>query len=321
MYKSVLIGLGSIAWKLGAGLNSASSLNHKDAMDNNPNVKLVAGFSPDKNEVEEFINISGLKGYTDLTAMLEKEKPDLVSICSPLAFHAEQLQLCFDYQISMIWLEKPVASQTSEVESLETHRQAMQTPSTVLVNFQRRYTESYNRLKQILNKKTYGNPLAVEVHYSRGLEINGSHMMDMLAFLFSDSQFELVWVEQGSKHNNPDFIVRLKSQILVHVVGIESSFHNIDLSITFEQARLSIYHGGMTLKVEEVKENDLFPGYYRLYDIAPDALGEPGFDRAFDKALTDLTESYEQKRQPVSNLLTVLQGQKLVEDVLQIRLV
>jgi predicted dehydrogenase len=317
MYKAVLVGLGNIAWRLGRDSRSGSSLSHKDSFDQNHKVKLIAGYAPDDREVQDFVQNCGVKGYVSLSQMLEQESPDIVSICSPQEYHAEQLEKCFNYKVPMVWLEKPATVSVAETKKLENLRGQMLKSSTVLVNFQRRYTESYQRLKQLIQEEVYGRSISVEIHYSRGLVLNGSHMVDMLVYLFPESKFELLWVERYHKLDNPDFVVRLSDRLVAHVIGVESTFHNIDVRVTCEQARLSIEHGGMTVRIEEVRENHLFSGYYRLYDKESGDLGAPGFDHAFDKALEDLIESFEQEHQPNSNLMTAFKSQALIEGVVK----
>jgi predicted dehydrogenase len=319
MYKSVLIGLGNIAWKMGCDSISGSSLSHADAFRQSSKVMLTAGSSPDADELCQFSNSLSVTGYDNLDEMLTQEKPDIVSICSPHEFHAEQLEVCFNYKVPMIWLEKPVASSVSEIEKLENLRKEMPRLSTVLVNFQRRYTESYQKLKQLLKSNVYGRTLSVEVCYSRGLVINGSHMMDILAYLFPQSSFDLLWVERNVQLDNPDFVIQIEDGLIAHVSGIEANYHNIDITITCEKGRLSILHGGMSTRVEEVEENSMFAGFYRLNDKQSGELGVPGFSHAFDKALEDLITSYESECQPSSNLESAIIGQTLVEKVMQER--
>ena len=83
MLNAVLIGLGNVAWRFGQDINSESSLNHKDALLKNNQVSLLAGYSPDYIQVNEFSKSTGIMGYTNLKKMLKEIKPDIVSICSP----------------------------------------------------------------------------------------------------------------------------------------------------------------------------------------------------------------------------------------------
>ncbi len=314
MYKAALIGLGKIAWKF--GYKKKLSLSHWAALKRHQKITFIAGYSPDPDEVEQFKYNCNASGYHDLIEMLEDVNPDVVSICSPQKFHASQVEICMDHQVPMIWLEKPAGISVAEVERLEYLRKKMRQPSKVLVNFQRRYTHSYRKLKKIIEHEMYGRPLSVDIHYSQGLVSNGSHMIDTLMYLFPRSEFELLWVEKGNNLCNPNFTIQISDQLIAQVSGIDSKFHNIDIVITCEQGRLSIIHGGMTVRVEQVKENDLFAGYYRLYDMESTNLGSGGFDCAFDVALKDLIQSFERDSQTISNLATALKSQALIEKVL-----
>ena len=211
----------------------------------------------------------------------------------------------------------PIISGKETIKKLEKLRRELEYSSTILVNFQRRYTVSYQRLKNMIKNKTYGDVISIEINYSRGLETNGSHMIDLLSYIFPDLEFELLWVETGRRLLNPNFVIRLSNDLIVSVIGIEALFHNIDLRVTCDKARLSIEHTGMSVRVERVRKNELYSGFYRLYDEESDELGEAGFDHAFDYALIDLIKSHETCTQPTSNLTTALSSQAIVETVLK----
>jgi predicted dehydrogenase len=320
MLKAVLIGLGNIAWKFSNNKNSKSSLSHMDAFLSNNNVELCAGYSPDSNHVEIFSKNTGFVGYDNLNKMLEEISPDIVSICSPQEFHFQHVKLCIDYQVPMIWLEKPAASSADEINSMEKLRVSMKKPSTILVNYQRRYSENYQKLKAIIEKESYGKPLLVEINYSKGLQLNGSHMLDILIYLLPNFSYELLWVDDRDMLDNPSFICRLSDNLNVNLNvnfnGINVDFHNIDIRILFEKARISIEHCDMSLRVEKVVENKIYPGFHLLNDSNAKELGIPGFNYSFDLALEDLINSNNKKIQPKSNLMTALKSQKLLENVL-----
>jgi predicted dehydrogenase len=316
MYKAVLIGLGKISWKFGSDINSNSSLCHKDAFEKNSKIDLVGGFSPFKSETENFSNETGVKSYNNLELMFDEQKPDIVSICSPVENHSNNLKKCLQYNISMIWLEKPAAQSVLEIKKLEEYRSLISPTSKVLVNYQRRYTDIYRSMKGFISNSSYGKCQLVNINYSRGLVTNGSHMLDLLDYFFPNEVMHILWVEKGRDIQNPSFILRLSNKLVIHVTGLDLNFHNLDVIITFEKARLSIIHGGMTLRHEVIKENDLFDGYYRLYDEKTDDLRVKGFDSAFDNSLENLIESYENNSEPLSNLKTSLRSQSLIEIIL-----
>lgn len=314
-YRAVLVGLGNIAWKLGRDGRSGASLSHAAALQLNPQTDLVGGYSDTQADRGEFTTVFDVPAFSCLESMLDSLKPDIVSICSPTEFHFQQTEICLQKLVPMLWLEKPPAQSARQCLLLEELRERSSSNLKVLVNFQRRYTESYYNLKKLLEDGSYGKVLLGEVTYSRGLVTNGSHMLDMIFFLFGENGYNVEWMDKKDDMGNPSFILRYDNNILINVKGINADYHCIDVSVTCEKARLSVLHGGMTPKVEEVIEHELFPGYYRLKEIASDALGAGGFSFAFDKALADLIDAYEQDRPPGSNLATAYKSMRLLEQV------
>lgn len=314
-YKVALIGLGNIGYKFGKDASSNSSLSHYSAYDSNPSTQVIAGYTPDEMELNSFENATGIKGYRDLNKLFEI-KPDIVSICSPTENHIENLELCLNNNIPMIWLEKPIASKIDSINSLRQNLKSMKQPPKILVNFFRRYHSGYIKLRRLIKNKTFGELTYININYSKGLLNNGLHMLDMIPFLFNVSSYEVIWKERISERENPSFILEADSGLKIYVHGTNTDYHNIDITVTTQSAKLSIIHGGMTVRVEKSREHELFPGFYRLSDSDDESLGSGGFMNAFDLALTDLIDCYEKNSSPNSNLETAYFSHQLLETVI-----
>jgi len=77
-YRAAIIGTGGIA---GAHVNAGRSLGER--------VELVAGVDTNAEQLNTFCDKHGIAGrYTDATAMLAEQRPDLVSIATPPGTHA-----------------------------------------------------------------------------------------------------------------------------------------------------------------------------------------------------------------------------------------
>ncbi len=315
LYRAALVGLGNIGWKFGADA-SGSSLSHAAAIRKNSHTKLVAGCSPDSDDRNAFEQEYGLPTYVDFKEMLDEVGPQLVSVCSPTANHFFQTCVCMERGIPMVWLEKPAAENSAELRKLLELQRHVNGDSQISVNYHRRYVDSYFQMQIALKEERMGAVRFAEIRYSRGLLTNGSHMLDMIFFMFGETGYELLWVERGSDSNNPSFTLRLENGCLVTVNGCALPYHNIDFSVTCDGGRISILHNDMTPKVEVSVEHEHYPGYYRLKDEGKSFLGRGGSAFSFDRALTDLIESYEAGRLPASSLVTSLPGQELVEKVL-----
>jgi predicted dehydrogenase len=94
--------------------------------------------------------------YTDAQAMLEREKPDLVSICTPPMTHTP---LCMAAMRAGAWAlsEKPVCASLAELDQLaRTERETGCYTSSV---FQWRFGSGAIHIKRLLDQQQLGRPL------------------------------------------------------------------------------------------------------------------------------------------------------------------
>ncbi len=315
MYKAVLIGLGNISWKFDS--EAGVSLSHLSSFFNNNQVDLVAGCDPQKSERELFKSKHNIKTYLNYKTMIYEEKPDIVSICSPTKYHYEHLEFCIKNDIKMVWLEKPAVESCSQLDNLI----RLNKTTKVVVNYQRRYTSTYQKFKEVLDNLEYGKPKIVEVRYSRDLLTNGSHMIDMIFYILSISKYELLWVENDIKTSSPSFVIRDKRGFLIIVSGSELPFHNIDFTITFNNKRVSILHNDIDSKIEDMVEHEMYPDFYRLIDSKSNFFDSiMNKNCAFDSALKDLINSYELTIEPKSSLSTAYKTHELIDKILNFNL-
>ncbi len=97
MIKTALIGLGRIGWQF----HLPEILRHCE-------YSLVAVVDPLEARLNEAKDNYNVRGYTDHTAMLEAEKPNLVVIASPTMFHEEQTLAAFAAGCDVL-LDKPMS--------------------------------------------------------------------------------------------------------------------------------------------------------------------------------------------------------------------
>jgi predicted dehydrogenase len=314
-YKAAISGLGNIAYKYGLVPDSMhGSLSHFAALDSCEETIVVAGCSPCEEERVSFERLTGVRTYGSYSEMLRCEEPDLVSICSPTDCHFSQALEAIEAGVPMVWLEKPPATNCDEICELLSAKKRHEHQTTIVVGYQRRYSECYVRLKSLLDQRSLGDCFHVELQYSKGLETNGVHIVDVLFYLFGNLEFNLDWVQRGEL-SNPSFMMSMQSGIPVAVIGSDVPYHSIDLRLLCEKGRLSIEHGGMSPRIEMRTEHELFPGYYRLQEVSAGALGGGGFAHCFERMLEDLISSHREGREPVSSLYTASSAQGVVEGV------
>lgn len=131
------------------------------------------------------------RGYTDYREMIVREQPDIVSIATRPASHAEITVFAAEHGVKGIYCEKPLCGSAEEadamVEACEKHG--------VRFNYgtQRRYTPLYRKLRALIAEGAVGELQAVVAHCGVGAAQWGhTHTSDMLLFLAGDPEIDFV---------------------------------------------------------------------------------------------------------------------------------
>ena len=90
------------------------SKNHFESVEKHQaNIVLIAICETEKTVLSEHEKKYKVKGYLDLSKMLESENLDLVVICTPSGLHSEQTELCAKYSVNVM-TEKPMATRWND---------------------------------------------------------------------------------------------------------------------------------------------------------------------------------------------------------------
>jgi UDP-N-acetyl-2-amino-2-deoxyglucuronate dehydrogenase len=90
------------------------SRNHFASIEEHKNEIELISICESKNDIlKEHEKKYNVKGYLTLTEMLDNEKLDLVSICTPSGMHADNTDLCAKYGINVM-TEKPMATRWND---------------------------------------------------------------------------------------------------------------------------------------------------------------------------------------------------------------
>ncbi|MBA8826119.1 putative dehydrogenase [Saccharopolyspora lacisalsi] len=140
---------------VGAGAVAASHLTAFRAFGDE--VELVAAVDPDESRLNTFCaRVGHVRGYTDLHKMLDAERPDLVSICTPPALHVDQVVRVLRAG-AWVWCEKPPCLSLAgydEIVAAESDRG----PYASFV-FQHRFGSAARHARQLIAARELGRPL------------------------------------------------------------------------------------------------------------------------------------------------------------------
>jgi predicted dehydrogenase len=150
-----------------------------------PQLKLVAGADILPEKREAFRQKWGVEAvYDDYLAMIEKEKPDLVAICTRGTLHAEMTVNVAEAGVPMIFCEKAMACSMREADAAREacHKGNVAFNTGVL----RRFDYRYHHVRQLIQDGAIGEP-KVAVHYASTNLLHGHiHSVDTLLFLLGD---------------------------------------------------------------------------------------------------------------------------------------
>jgi predicted dehydrogenase len=269
--KACITGLGRIAWAFDKYSTEPFARTHFKALQSLKNIQII-GVDPQPEARKSFADATGCEVYSTLDELsLSHPQLDIMSICSPSEFHFQHFKSSVQFHPKSIWLEKPAAMKISEIEQMIKIQQKEE--FKVLVNYPRRFSPPYLRLKQIIDKNIYGKLIEVHLTYSKDLRVNGCHLLDLLTWYLSGQSLDLTYSDCDQK--NPSAFFQA-GNIKVFVHGQNVDYHNIDIVLTFTEGRASVLQGGKTLIEEQKIENPEFPGFFRLERIKQDDLSFTG---------------------------------------------
>jgi len=180
--KAGIIGCGQIAGGYNFICERDKSLSHACSYKNIKSVDLVAACDPNKKALHEFQQKWRVNSiYPSISEMLENEKIDILSVCSPTEFHLESFEaISHNKNIKGIFCEKPLAYDLNDAKKIL----SLAKEKIVSINYFRRWNPSLKKLKNDFQSKKYGTIDFVHIRYTKGLINNASHYIDLLTWFF-----------------------------------------------------------------------------------------------------------------------------------------
>lgn len=183
---------------------------------------------------------------SDIRSMLELHRIDVVSVTSPDQTHYQITLDVFKYgpDVRLIFLEKPACQTLWELDRLVMESASQNIP--VVVNHSRRFDSVYQNIQRDYNDGKYGDLLQFDAHYYGGWLHNGTHLVDLIGFLFSDElvNHNVVDILPTERLSDPTLTVRSElgaSKVPIRLHGWHDDYYQVfDIEIRFSKGRLKI---------------------------------------------------------------------------------
>jgi predicted dehydrogenase len=169
------------------GLKSRTILpvGHAEVLKVNPRTELIAGADPDLGRREDFARRWGVSAiYADHKEMLEKERPEIVSIASPPDFHAEHVIDCARAGVKGIFCEKPLTPTLKQADELL--RVCDENGVKLAINHTRRGDPWKRQARKLIETGEIGDLLTITITWAGRLFLTGTHLFDLVNYFVGD---------------------------------------------------------------------------------------------------------------------------------------
>ena len=149
------------------------------------NTEVVAAADPVEEKLETFCKRWEVPGrYKDYREMIEKEKPDIVSVCTRQNLHAEVTIFSAHHGVKGVYCEKAMASSMAEADAMVS---ALEENGVAFnLGVQRRFAGQFRTARKLIADGELGEVKCIIFTGNTLLMETNSHSFDTLCFLIGD---------------------------------------------------------------------------------------------------------------------------------------
>jgi predicted dehydrogenase len=313
----LIVGCGRIAGGFDMSNRNDTPITHAGVIKADRNLSLVACVDPDEKVRRRFMTHWGVtRGFATLAEAAEMVSDiDLVTICSPTSQHYEDVCSALELRPTVIFCEKPVTSSSDLTNKVIQSSAAV--GCKIAVNYTRRWDPSVQRLKDQI--QTLGEIRSIVGFYNKGILNNGTHMLDLIGFLFGDLVVDFVGKKlEDYDEDDPTVPVLMHTTqgLPVHLtVGHAADFSLFELQIVAEKEVIVMKDGGSYWLQQSPVASKKYSGY-RTLGSAQETAGE--HDSAMRRAYENIYLAISTGVPLQSDCSNALKAQVLAEKIRQL---
>lgn len=244
--RSTIIGCGNVAG--GYDLESGIVNTHARAYKSVPETQLIAASDINVSTARIFCKKWDIGNYyNDLNVMLDREKPDIVSICTPDETHITILKQVHEHpSVQAVWCEKPLATDVEEAKKIV--HVFEQKGILLAINYTRRWDKKFQAIGHFIKNEELGKIQNAVLYYTKGICHNGSHAINLFKDWFgplNNCQIFDGFIDFSVK--DPTFNARaVFGETPVFLLGFDEREYSIfDMDILGTKGRIQITREGI----------------------------------------------------------------------------
>ncbi|MCL4469617.1 MAG: Gfo/Idh/MocA family oxidoreductase [Gammaproteobacteria bacterium] len=266
-YRAALIGCGLIGSEFSDTATLPGVWSHAAAYAACPDTELVAICDPDDARLDrcgERWNVAAR--YSDFAQMLDAQRPEIVSICTPDHTHYALIRTALEHPaVRAVLAEKPLAlnlEQADELVKIAAARRVI-----LAVNYSRRYAPGFVRLREMIAAGALGAIQAVSGFYTKGTLHNGSHWFDLANFLIGPTSQVIGINRRGETGEDPtlDVMLEFECGAAGYLHGCDAAAYALfEMDIVGSRGRARIVDSGFVIEIYGVEASPFGAGYRKL---------------------------------------------------------
>ena len=206
--------------------------------------------------------------YIDYKKMLDNEMIDILSICTQPEYHEEIINYAVKKNIKAIFCEKPIATNLKSAKNIIS--KCKDNNILLAVNHFRRWDKFFLSLKKNLNKDKHGKIEHVNFYYTRGIANTGSHLFDLLRYLFGNvsSVESISFLDEIENDPTISCILEFENGLFCNLIGLDGRNYRIfEIEIFTSKSKISI-DTSKKIKLFEAKPSKRSSEFKELYETS-----------------------------------------------------
>jgi len=283
--------------------------------------ELVAGVDPNEENRAQFLAQCPTVGAYRQVRELKALEIDVFSIATPHDIRLEIFEEIFsrDQLPKSIICEKPLAINAETRNRLVSLCEA--NGVNLLVNYNRRYTEVYQKFESMLSQKVIGDLLSITLRVPNRVWSVGSHAVDLLLYLVGEApeEWKSLILPRLNERGEPaiDFICRFPSGAAGRVLTqATSEFLIFEVDAVGTKGRIIAHGNGKYLDLITYDKSSKYAGYFE--PTRPDRIFESSNNEStFIRIVKEAAElSFCKNQQQNRNTISAILSENLIDQII-----
>tara|TARA_B100000787_G_scaffold169550_1_gene161077 strand:+ start:1494 stop:2465 length:972 start_codon:yes stop_codon:yes gene_type:complete len=262
--KVVIVGLGNIGLKYDIDRRKKFTLSHANAFSKNKSFLLIAGIDTKKNLRNIFEKKYNVSSFNTLKECSKSNSPDIVVISNNTPKRLDTLKNIIKYwpSIKIVICEKPLAHNLIEAKKIRSL--SKKNNINMYINFFRRSCPGIKILKNKIKNNSLTFPFEGFAIYSRGLINNGSHLINILHYLFGKVESIKVLSRYKSyMHNdyNYSFVLKFKNGSVNFFPSTIKKYYTNSIELKFSNGIIKLDNSLRDIKYHKIIDDKIFKSF------------------------------------------------------------